>query len=77
MEISPNDYSIIISNFPTDYEAKNDDYDDDFKEFFGIYLLHVLEKNALEKELVDVVRIVMCFDLHEQHHMIMDLNKVI
>lgn len=34
------DYTIMVGNIPLEYEAINDDYDDDLKEF--------LEKNALE-----------------------------
>lgn len=32
-DISANDYTIMIKHIPKSFEAKNDDYDDDLKEF--------------------------------------------
>ena len=32
-EISPEDYTLFVKNIPRDYNAINDDYDDDLKEF--------------------------------------------
>lgn len=40
MDISANDYTIIVKNIPLDFEAIEDDYDEDLKLF--------LEKNGLE-----------------------------
>lgn len=36
-DISVSDYTLMIGNIPLEYEALNDDYDDDLKDF--------LEKN--------------------------------
>lgn len=33
IDISPQDYTILLSNIPIVYEAENDDYDDDLKNF--------------------------------------------
>ena len=38
-DISPQDYTIMVKNIPCEYNAINDDYDDDLKDF--------LEKNGL------------------------------
>ena len=38
-DISISDYTLMIGNIPVDYNALNDDYDDDLKDF--------LEKNII------------------------------
>jgi len=39
-DIAANDYTLIVKKIPIDYEAINDDYDDDLKDF--------MEKNGLD-----------------------------
>ncbi|KAL4489888.1 hypothetical protein ABPG72_010787 [Tetrahymena utriculariae] len=56
-DISANDYTIMIKNVPKDFEAINDDYDDDIKEFFRI--------NSLEGKEVEVESVTLCYDLSE------------
>ncbi|EWS72684.1 kinase domain protein (macronuclear) [Tetrahymena thermophila SB210] len=56
-DISANDYTIMIKNVPKDFEAINDDYDDDIKEFFRV--------NSLEGKEVEVESVTLCYDLSE------------
>lgn len=34
IDISANDYTVLLENIPTEFDALNDDYDDDIKFFF-------------------------------------------
>ncbi|KAL4484378.1 hypothetical protein ABPG74_019555 [Tetrahymena malaccensis] len=56
-DISANDYTIMIKNVPKDFDAINDDYDDDIKEFFRV--------NSLEGKEVEVESVTLCYDLSE------------
>ncbi|EAS02382.2 phage head-tail family protein, putative (macronuclear) [Tetrahymena thermophila SB210] len=56
-DIAANDYTIMIKNIPKDFDAINDDYDDDIKEFF--------EKNSLQEKRVEVISVTLCYNLTE------------
>ncbi|KAL4484377.1 hypothetical protein ABPG74_019554 [Tetrahymena malaccensis] len=56
-DIAANDYTIMIKNIPLEFDAVNDDYDDDIKEFF--------EKNSLKEKRVEIVSVTLCYNLTE------------
>ncbi|KAL4489887.1 hypothetical protein ABPG72_010786 [Tetrahymena utriculariae] len=56
-DIAANDYTIMIKNIPLEFDAINDDYDDDIKDFF--------EKNSLKEKRVEVVSVTLCYNLTE------------
>jgi len=56
-DIAANDYTLIIKKIPIDYEALNDDYDDDLKEF--------IEEHALDDKQIEVESVTLCYSLKE------------
>jgi hypothetical protein len=59
IDISANDYTILLENIPNDIDALNDDYDDDIKYYF---------ENIMKEDVeIQVVDINLCYDLSEVH----------
>ena len=58
IDISANDYTILIENIPLEIDAINDDYTDDIKHFF---------ENLLREDGIDdnVIEINLCYNLSE------------
>ena len=48
---------MIVKNIPKDFDAVNDDYDDDLKEY--------MVQHALEGKEVEIESVTLCYDLSE------------
>ena len=67
--MSPEDYTIFVKNIPIDYDAINDDYDDDLKEFIENCGLQNTGKRIDSLKLsdgkIEIRDIILCYDLTE------------
>ena len=68
-DISAEDYTIFVKNIPIDYDAINDDYDDDLKEFIENCGLQNTGKRIDSLKLsdgkIEIRDIILCYDLTE------------
>ncbi len=56
LDVAANDYTFIVKNIPLEFQAKNNDYDDDLKQF--------LEENALDVPL-NIVHVNLAYKLED------------
>ena len=57
LDISALDYTVMVKNIPLYYDALNNDYDDDLKDFF--------EKNGMQFDHTEVTSVILCYNMKE------------
>jgi len=68
-EISADDYTVFVTNIPIKFNAMNDDYDEDLKDFLeNCGLQHLgkeIESLNLSNGKIEIRDIILCYDLTE------------
>ncbi|EGR30034.1 phage head-tail family protein, putative, partial [Ichthyophthirius multifiliis] len=68
-DISANDYTIMVSNIPIEYDAINNDYDED--------LMHFFQENSFPERKVKVEQVTLCYNLQELTQLDQQKQKLI